>query len=272
MDYLEQGRFVTAFRSAEVLVKDDFVEKGLSGSGMDQEPLSRLLDSSGARLPESISEQALNGDLLGRLFDKETEAPAGWAWVPLRSFLTILPERDWFRTSKLLAYLNWRYNSNFCGRCGSKNGDKSDEVARLCPKCGNLTFPRISPAILAVVSRGDKLLLARNAMNKMKSWSILAGFVEPGETFEGCVKREVKEEVNIEVQTDCYLGSQPWPFPDQLMLGFSAYWVSGELQPDKVEIAEAGWFGPEELPPLPGPGSLSRRLIDGFFNGSLGKK
>ncbi|MBU0926709.1 MAG: NAD(+) diphosphatase, partial [Spirochaetes bacterium] len=154
-----------------------------------------------------------------------------------------------------------------CGRCGSPNGDKPDEIARLCPSCGALSFPRISPAVLAVVRRGGRILLARNVMHKTGMWSVLAGFVEPGETFEGCVRREVREEVSIEVRPDGYLGSQPWPFPDQLMVGFAAEWVSGELRPDGVEIAEAGWFGPDDHPPLPGPGSLSRRLIDAFFAG-----
>lgn len=136
------------------------------------------------------------------------------------------------------------------------------ELALRCTGCGQLLFPRISPAILAVVVKDGKLLLARNAANKQGFWSLIAGFMEPGERFEDCVRREVREEVGIEVRVDGYLGSQPWPFPDQLMIGFSASWVSGELQPDGIEIAEAGWFAADQLPPVPRSGSLSRRLID----------
>lgn len=254
---------LTAFRASDVLVREEFFAS--NGQNLELSTIKDKLDCSEAKLPFELAEQAINGDFTARLYDKDTEAPSGWSWMPLRSLISVLPENEWFKAAKALAYLNWRLNTNYCGRCGAENGDKSDEVARLCPKCGTLVFPRISPAILAVVSKDNHLLLARNAMNKTGTWSILAGFVEPGETFEGCVKREVKEEVSIEVQPEKYLGSQPWPFPDQLMLGFSASWVSGELRPDGVEIAEAGWFGPDKLPPLPGYGSLSRRLIDGFF-------
>lgn len=102
-------------------------------------------------------------------------------------------------------------------------------------------------------------------MNKTGMWSILAGFVEPGETLEACVRREVLEEVSVEVDVRGYSGSQPWPFPDQLMIGMQATWHAGELSPDGVEIAEAGWFGPDDHPPLPMHGSLSRALIDAAF-------
>jgi NAD+ diphosphatase len=104
--------------------------------------------------------------------------------------------------------------------------------------------------------------LARNAAFKTGIFSVLAGFVEPGESFEDCVVREVAEEVGIRVRNVRYLGSQPWPFPDSLMVGFEAEWESGELSPDGIEIAEAGWYGPDDHPPLPLPGSLSRRIID----------
>ncbi len=244
-----------AFRGAEVLApaQENTVKE------------APCLDCSEAALPEPVARQAFPGGPTAELFAPGVEAPAGWAWTPVRSFIASLPEAEWAGAAKALAYLNWRASTRFCGRCGSPNGDKGDEIARLCPACGALAFPRISPAVLAVVRKGDRLLLARNAMNKTGMWSILAGFVEPGETFEGCVAREVMEEVRVTVAPGNYLGSQPWPFPDQLMVGFAAEWVSGELSPDGVEIAEAGWFGPDDHPPLPGPGSLSRRLIDAFF-------
>lgn len=195
-------------------------------------------------------------------FAKDAEPPAGWEWRPLRSAVQSMPERGWAPAARAMAYANWRSSSRYCGRCGGPNAELGAEAGRRCPACGAVSFPRISPAILAVVKKDGKLLLARNAQNASGFWSLIAGFVEPGETFEDCVKREVKEEVGIEVEALGYLGSQPWPFPDQLMLGFEARWACGELAPDGVEIAEAGWFGPEALPPIPRVGSLSRRLID----------
>jgi len=126
-------------------------------------------------------------------------------------------------------------------------------------------FPRLSPAVVVAVIRDGKLLLARNAQSKLGFFSLIAGFVEPGETFEDCAIREVMEEVGILVDDLEYLGSQPWPFPDQLMVGFSARWVSGDLTPDGVEIAEANWFGPDAQPSLPNSGSLSRRIINKTF-------
>ena len=248
-----------AFRGAEVLVR----------AGPEALAESRLLDSREAPLSEPRERLSLSaGGCVCELHAAETAVPEGWEWKPFRAVIGALPEGDWLGAARAMAYVNWRASTRFCGRCGSPNGDKPDEIARLCPACGALTFPRISPAVLAVVRRGDRLLLARNAASKTGMWSVLAGFVEPGETLEGCVRREVLEEVSVEVEPRGYLGSQPWPFPDQLMIGLSAEWRSGELRPDGVEIAEAGWFGPDDHPPLPMPGSLSRRLIDAAFGDS----
>lgn len=197
----------------------------------------------------------------------QTPAPEGHEWIPLRSFINAArEEHEWFPAARALALANWRAATRFCGRCGEPNGDKADESARLCPACGALQYPRLSPAVLALVRKGDRILLARNARAPVAGMqSILAGFVEPGETFEDCVIREVREEVGIEVANARYLGSQPWPFPDSFMVGFECDWVAGELAPDGVEIVEAGWYGPEVHPQLPGPGSLSRRLIERAF-------
>ena len=117
--------------------------------------------------------------------------------------------------------------------------------------------------MMSNISFSIRLRNARAPVAGMQS--ILAGFVEPGETFEDCVVREVREEVGIEVANARYLGSQPWPFPDSFMVGFECDWVAGELAPDGVEIVEAGWYGPDAHPQLPGPGSLSRRLIERAF-------
>jgi NAD+ diphosphatase len=244
-----------AFRGSDVLVR----------AGADCSKGGPVLDCRDAPLPEPRDAVSFPGGHVSRLYGADDQAPEGWEWKPFRGVIGAMPEAEWIPAARAMAFVNWRAGTRFCGRCGSPNGDKGDEIARLCPACGALSFPRISPAVLAVVRKGDTLLLARNALSKTAMWSVLAGFVEPGETFEGCVRREVMEEVSVEVEARAYLGSQPWPFPDQLMVGFDAAWVSGDLAPDGVEIAEAGWFGPDDHPPLPMHGSLSRRLIDAAF-------
>ncbi|PKL08066.1 MAG: NAD(+) diphosphatase [Spirochaetae bacterium HGW-Spirochaetae-7] len=248
------------FRGGEILVR--------RGGAAGHDTLA--LDSAGLRL-DALGEPAerltFADGSAAEAYPAGVDAPAGWEWLPFRGVIGALPEAEWLGAARAIAFVNWRTSTRFCGRCGAPNGDKADEQARQCPACGALSFPRLSPAVLAVVRKGDRILLARNAANKAGTWSILAGFVEPGETFEGCIRREVREEVSVEVEPGDYLGSQPWPFPDQLMVGFAAEWKSGELAPDGVEIAEAGWFGPDDHPPIPMHGSLSRRLIDAAFSG-----
>ena len=148
----------------------------------------------------------------------------------------------------------------------TRNETKQDERAKRCPKCQLLSFPRLSPAIIVMVERGrKKILLARSPHFPTKMYSVLAGFVEPGETIEECVAREIKEEVGITVENIRYFASQPWPFPNSLMLGFTAEYAEGEIKVDGVEIAEAAWFSPDAMPAIPGRISISRRLIDYFF-------
>jgi NAD+ diphosphatase len=122
----------------------------------------------------------------------------------------------------------------YCGRCGSRTHTKEKERAKVCLQCGLHNFPRLSPAIIVAVERGEEILLARSAHFPQGMFSVLAGFVEPGETIEECVVREVKEEVGITVGNIRYFGSRPWPFPHSLMLGFTAEYVEGELPQDLV--------------------------------------
>jgi NAD+ diphosphatase len=134
-----------------------------------------------------------------------------------------------------------------------------------CPVCGLLAFPRVAPAIIVRVTRGDEILLAHGRRFPSTIYSVLAGFVDPGESLEECVHREVREEVGIEVTPPRYFGSQPWPFPHSLMVGFTAEWAGGELSPDPEEIADAGWYRADALPELPPSISIARRLIDDWL-------
>jgi len=158
--------------------------------------------------------------------------------------------------------MDWRRNHRYCGRCGTPTEMKPDEFAMSCPACGLLAYPRISPAVMVLISRGDDLLLARSPHFRPGMFSALAGFVEAGETVEQCAVREVREEVGLEIANLRYFRSQPWPFPDSLMIAFFADYAGGEITPDPTEIEAAGWFPRNALPPLPDQASIARHLID----------
>ena len=189
-------------------------------------------------------------------------APAGLAPVDLRTLYGVLGEPRWSLAGRASQLLGWDRDHAFCGRCGTATEHLPGERARHCPRCGLDAYPRLSPAVITVVERGDELLLARGTRFPRPFYSALAGFVEPGESLEECVRREVREEVGIELGGIRYFGSQPWPFPSSLMIGFHADYASGELVLDPAEIVDAGWFRAHDLPLVPPPLSIGRALID----------
>lgn len=168
-----------------------------------------------------------------------------------------------FRLAGLAAELyHWRSTHLYCGHCGSPSEDKDDERAKICPRCHYTSYPKLHPCIIVVVMRGPELLLARSPAFPVAVYSALAGFIEPGETVEDAVAREVKEEVGIQIKNLRYLRSQPWPFPNSLMLGFLADYESGTIEIDKKEIEDAQWFKADSLPTLGSHLSISRFLIE----------
>lgn len=166
--------------------------------------------------------------------------------------------------------VDWERNHQFCGRCGAPTEAVPGERAKKCPACGLSSYPRLSPATITAVTRqteaGKRILLARNHRFPPGRYSVLAGFVEPGESLEECVEREIWEEVGIRVQNVRYFGSQPWPFPNSLMIGFTAEYAGGEFHLEEAEIDDAQWFAADALPQLPPPMSIARRLIDAFVD------
>lgn len=168
--------------------------------------------------------------------------------------------------------LHWYRVNQYCGCCGHKNEDKKDERAKICPNCGNLVYPRISPATITAVFREDKILLAHNRNFKNNLHSLIAGFTEPGETLEQCVKREIQEEVGIKVKNIRYFGSQPWPFPDSLMIAFTAEYESGEIMVDNSEITSADWYHAESLPEIPTTDSIAGKIIRWYRDKSINKE
>jgi NAD+ diphosphatase len=190
--------------------------------------------------------------------------PDGAELRELRSLLGALPAAEARLAVRALHILEWGRTHRFCGRCGTASEETPGQLARRCPRCGLTSFPRISPAVIVLVRRGDRVLLGRGNHLPAGLFSALAGFVEPGETLEETVCREIREEVGIEVADVRYVGSQPWPFPDSLMVGFTAEHAGGEIRVDPAEIAEAHWFGLDDLPPVPPPFSIARTLIEGW--------
>ena len=163
--------------------------------------------------------------------------------------------------------LEWLYSRKFCSVCGCELMDNEQEEARSCPNCQALFFPKISPAVIVLIKRDDgRILLAYNRKFRSKVYSLIAGFVEVGESAEDAVRREVREEVGLEIKNLTYQCSQSWPFPDSLMLGFTAEYASGKVTPDGEEIVEAGFYDPEQLPPLPGHGSIARKMIENYLS------
>jgi NAD+ diphosphatase len=199
--------------------------------------------------------------------DLQTDAPpVGMTLMGLRDLYAQLSEGIFQLAGRAFQVVNWDRTHHFCGRCGVRSHYHDSDRARQCPDCGLLSFPRVSPAVITLIHKGDDFLLARNSRFPTGRYSIIAGFVEAGETLEEAVAREIREEVGVEVGDITYQSSQPWPFPHSLMVGFTAAWVSGDIRVDEEEIVDAGWYNAGNLPPsLPDGISISRRLIDAFL-------
>lgn len=167
------------------------------------------------------------------------------------------------RASQLLA---WERDHQYCGRCGTQMSVDLGERAMRCQSCSTLIYPRISPCIIVLVTRGEDMLLARNANFPGPMYSTLAGFIDPGESAEETLAREVQEEVGLEVDNIRYFGSQSWPFPSQLMLGYFADYAGGEIVCDQTEIVDAQWFNSRELPMIPPATAIAGQLIQHHLN------
>lgn len=194
----------------------------------------------------------------------EAALPEGLTSLGLRALFGRLDEPQYALAGYAAQLLYWERTSRFCPVCGHGTEPVAGDWGRRCTNCGHTRYPQVSPAILALVHDGDHVLLTHKP-GWSKMYSIIAGFVEPGESLEECVHREVHEEVGVEVTDLAYVGSQPWPFPHQLMIGYTARYDGGDLRIDDKELDEAVWFHVDELPQLPGKLSLSRQIIDGWI-------
>lgn len=205
--------------------------------------------------------------------DEEVEAPEGWTFLSLRGLFGKMPEALFWLAGAALEIVEWDRTSQYCGRCGQKTALKADERAKQCPNCGLVDYPRISPAIIVLVEKEDSLLLARANRHPVGFYSVLAGFVEPGESLEDAVRREVAEETGVVVGDVRYAGSQPWPFPASLMIGFAAEALGDEIEFADDELEDARWFTRRQVREdsedgtlrLSPPTSISRTLLDGWL-------
>jgi NAD+ diphosphatase len=189
--------------------------------------------------------------------------PEGWHAAGLRQWFGRLPEPHLAIAMRAVQLLEWDRTHRFCGACGTATELIPGERAYRCPSCSLSVYPRISPAMMVLITRGRELLLARGVTFPPGRYSALAGFLEAGESIEDAIHREVREEVALEVHDLRYFASQSWPFPNSLMIAFTAEWKSGEIQPDPAEIADAQWFDIDALPEMPAQNiSISRALID----------
>jgi len=193
-----------------------------------------------------------------------TDIP-GLTYVSIRSLFFTISDDQFMTVLCGLHVTRWFGNTLFCGKCGRATTLSETEPAKICGSCGHVQYPKISPAIIVAVVNGDRILLGHSGRFPEKLYSVIAGFVDPGETLEQCVLREVKEETGIDIDSVTYFGSQPWPFPDSLMIGFTARYTGGIIQVDGKELLHADWFRADELPAIPEGKSISRRLINWFI-------
>ncbi|MBO7535157.1 MAG: NAD(+) diphosphatase [Victivallales bacterium] len=199
---------------------------------------------------------------------EEMAIPSGLSVMPTRIAFAESGPDIMNAVSRVREMTTWRRQHRLCGGCGAPLSFSDTDLALVCPQCGERYYPQIAPAVIVAITRNERkeLLLAHNKRFTGNVFSLIAGFVEAGETVEQAVQREIMEETGVTVKNIRYLSSQPWPFPNSLMLAFEAEWESGEAMPDGEELAELGWFTKETLPTIPSPGSIANRVISRFFN------
>ncbi len=197
--------------------------------------------------------------------DENQTIPNSYIEIPLREFFSIFSKEESAVAARARTLSKWRNSMQFCPKCGTKLLFCKDFTAKECPNCSAQYFPRIEPAVIVLISKEDKILLAKHSQRDQNVYTCLAGFIEAGETAEQAVEREVFEETGIKIKNLKYKGSQGWPYPDQLMLAYTADYASGELLIQKEELEDAAWFSRANLPQIPKAGSVAYRLINNLF-------
>ncbi|MCF0160149.1 MAG: NAD(+) diphosphatase [Bacteroidaceae bacterium] len=187
-----------------------------------------------------------------------------WKMIGLRASYDILDREHYLLAGKCRELLFWDLNNKFCGCCGGPLKFNSP-ISKKCTMCGKEIWPNVAVATIVLIRREDKVLLVHAKNFRGKFYGLVAGFVETGETLEDCVKREVKEEVGLEIKNIKYFSSQPWPYPCGLMVGFTADYEKGEIHLQRTELSGGKWFTKDNLPELPQKLSIARMLIDDWI-------
>ena len=195
----------------------------------------------------------------------ETNAPESMAFMDLRHLYEILEEDLFLLAGRAIQIVNWDKNHSFCGKCGIPTEIMDNEMAKICPECGFISHTRIAPAVITAIIKDEKLLMAKHSYGLKNIYGLVAGFIEAGETLEEGVQREIMEEVGLKVKDIKYFGSQPWPFPNSLMIGFTATYDSGEIKVDGNEILDAKWFEVDEVPRTHSNMSIASDLIKWYI-------
>lgn len=232
-----------------------------------------------AELPDGMLSSGSEGEVYEYRYGEDTyrafgideeSIPEGYSAEGIRELWGLLSERDFDAVGKGAELVFWDCNTRYCGKCGAAMSREGD-IRKVCTGCGREAFPAVSPAIIVLVSKGDEALLVHARTFRKPFYGLVAGFVETGESLEECVVREVEEETSLRIRNVRYFGSQPWPYPSQLMIGFTAEYEGGNLKFADGELTDGGFFRRDNLPLLPGKPSIARRLIEAWISGEIGK-
>lgn len=271
---MTQGSFVPghrgpAFVAGEVVCCLFQGSRLLVARGADGLPQLPQLDAAACGLPLKSAQYL--GRLEGRHcyglhLPPQAKLPGGLELLGLRALILEGNDLASALAGQAFQLLEWERTHRFCGSCGAPTTPHAADRAVECAECRIVCYPRISPVMMALVHRGNgasgELLLTRKPNYAPGRYTVVAGFVEAGESLEQCLAREVKEEIGVDIREPRYFGSQPWPFPNSLIMAFSAEWAGGEVDPDPAELEDAQWFSIDALPELPEPVHISRQLID----------
>lgn len=270
---MNQQRFVPTFEAVSELPsealcfafhKDEALVKTVGDKAVFP-PLASLasisLESSSVFIVGHIG----NTPCLAISLDHKPLLPEKSAFATLRALFDQLGDSEFAIAARAKQVLQWDFDHRYCGRCAAPTENGSGEPAKICTQCKFISFPRLCPAVIVLITKGDQILLARSPRFRPGVYSVLAGFVDAGESLEATIHREVMEEVGIKVKNLRYFDSQSWPFPQSLMIGFTAEYDRGEITIDGVEIEDAGWYDHESLPLIPHSRSISRQLIDHYL-------
>ncbi|MFQ5652547.1 MAG: NAD(+) diphosphatase [bacterium] len=264
-EQLEQPSLWFGFRNTRLLVENR--------AGSLHVPVTDHLERWGVRI---MSQQFLgyydHQPCFSAELEESDDAPGGLVYIGLHKAYGQLSEPHFALAGRALQIVEWDRTHEFCGRCGTRTEPIAHERAKKCARCGLTSYPRLAPAVIVLITRGDEILLSRSHHFPQGMYSVQAGFVEPGETLEEAVLREVEEETGLLVKNITYFGSQPWPFPNSLMIGFTAEVAGGRLKINRKELEDLGWYTIDNLPNLPGKVSIARRLIDSFISKHAGEK